>query len=405
MSEEYHVLKSIKIKEQPNSETSVLAHIIDDDRVGEAAWSSKNLVDKLCPPLQETGRIVKCYPVEGYPLDVEWETKNLLNITVASQTRSGVTFTINADKTITVNGTATATIWFTCGTAMSMSGVEYMISGCPSGGNGAQYCLYPGSYTSIMDIGGGKKLTPTSTAESSIIFYVAKGITFNNAVLKPMVRKADTDSTYEPYAETATITRCGKNLAKPKSVKNETITGITVEIQDDGTFILNGTAQVDYANGYLTNYLLNSHGNRNKYPPGTYFLKVRELGGSVTNGYAQAAINAPSGTQYLAFTNSTLKVVLTEASEVSVFIQFRTNTGVAKADNYHISVQMELGSTATDYEPYNAETFNPGETIPALPGVNTIFADVGLVTVSGRADPIVIIEDLTNAILSLGGNI
>ena len=201
------------------------------------------------------------------------------------------------------------------------------------------------------------------------------------------------------------VTRCGKNLAKPKSVKNETSTGITVDIQDDGTFILNGTAQVDYANGYLTNYLQATHGNRNKYPAGTYFLKVRELGGSITNGKAQAAINAPSGTQYLEFTNSTLKVVLTEASEVSIFVQFRTNNGVGKADNNHISVQMELGSTATDYEPYNGETFAPGEDVPALPGVNNIWADAGEVTVTGRADPTAVINKLTNAILALGGNI
>lgn len=33
-------------------------------------WSSKNIVDMLCPPLQESGNPVVCYPVAGYPLDV-----------------------------------------------------------------------------------------------------------------------------------------------------------------------------------------------------------------------------------------------------------------------------------------------------------------------------------------------
>lgn len=37
-------------------------------------WSSKQIVDTLCPPIEETGNPVVCYPVAGYPLDatVSW---------------------------------------------------------------------------------------------------------------------------------------------------------------------------------------------------------------------------------------------------------------------------------------------------------------------------------------------
>ena len=45
------------------------AHI-DDTAVGAAAWSSRNIVDKLCPGLSESGAVVSCEPVEGYPLSV-----------------------------------------------------------------------------------------------------------------------------------------------------------------------------------------------------------------------------------------------------------------------------------------------------------------------------------------------
>lgn len=42
---------------------------IDDTTVtGSAPWSSKHIVDMLCPPLEETGNPVQCYPVVGYPL-------------------------------------------------------------------------------------------------------------------------------------------------------------------------------------------------------------------------------------------------------------------------------------------------------------------------------------------------
>ena len=49
---------------------------IDDTAVTDSApWSSKHIVDMLCPPLDETGNPVVCYPVAGYPLAVKakWE--------------------------------------------------------------------------------------------------------------------------------------------------------------------------------------------------------------------------------------------------------------------------------------------------------------------------------------------
>lgn len=49
---------------------------IDDTTVTDSApWSSKHIVDTLCPPLEETGNPVQCYPVAGYPLGckVSWE--------------------------------------------------------------------------------------------------------------------------------------------------------------------------------------------------------------------------------------------------------------------------------------------------------------------------------------------
>lgn len=49
---------------------------IDDTTVTDSApWSSKHIVDMLCPPLEETGNPVQCYPVAGYPLGCKasWE--------------------------------------------------------------------------------------------------------------------------------------------------------------------------------------------------------------------------------------------------------------------------------------------------------------------------------------------
>lgn len=68
------------------------------------------------------------------------------------------------------------------------------------------------------------------------------------------------------------------------------------------------------------------------------------------------------------------------------------------------SCVIEEGTTA-EYAPYTGDTFAPGEPIPAIQGVNSIFADTGDVTVKGKADPVAIINKLTNAIVALGGNV
>lgn len=49
---------------------------IDDTAITTTSlWSSKQIVDILCPPIEETGNPVVCYPVAGYPLGVKakWE--------------------------------------------------------------------------------------------------------------------------------------------------------------------------------------------------------------------------------------------------------------------------------------------------------------------------------------------
>lgn len=49
---------------------------IDDNTVTDSnPWSSKKIIDMLCPALEESGNPVTCYPVAGYPLGVvaNWE--------------------------------------------------------------------------------------------------------------------------------------------------------------------------------------------------------------------------------------------------------------------------------------------------------------------------------------------
>ena len=49
----------------------------EDESVGAKPWSSQQIIDTLCPPLEATGNPVTCYPVAGYPLGVKvaWEPR------------------------------------------------------------------------------------------------------------------------------------------------------------------------------------------------------------------------------------------------------------------------------------------------------------------------------------------
>ena len=76
-------------------------------------------------------------------------------------------------------------------------------------------------------------------------------------------------------------------------------------------------------------------------------------------------------------------------------------------------IQIEIGDTVTEYEPYQKREYTAEATemvhewsgVYAMPGVNTIWSSIGTTTVSGKADPVAIIDKLTKAVISMGSNI
>lgn len=98
---------------------------------------------------------------------------------------------------------------------------------------------------------------------------------------------------------------------------------------------------------------------------------------------------------------------LTATADANAICVYKANPATAIETPIVLThLQLECGSVATEYEPYKGiETFAPSETVPALSGVNTIWADSGEITVTGKSDPVAIIEKLTNAFISLGANV
>ena len=235
--------------------------VTDDATVSSRPWSSKNIIDKLCPSFTESGAMVTCEPVEGYPLNV--------------------------------------------------------------------------------------------TCDGS---------------------------------DVATITRCGKNLGKPRSLTTDIVLGMTSQTEANGVMSITGTATADFTNVYVTN--VPSWGTTVFLGKGTYTFNCEVLQGSFTKVTGVLQISAVGGgTTYEYFTPGTPHTfTIAKDSKVNTILQFK-NGGTA--NNAKVRVQYEVGTSATSFEPFQADTFDKGADstiVPALPGVNNIWASEGNVTVTGRAD-------------------
>lgn len=145
---------------------------------------------------------------------VDAGAKNLLKITATSQTINGVTFTVNADQTVTVNGTNTGTGAVTFILVPNQQAIlipygDYWLLGCPQGGGSATFDLRWYRYSpnaSAYDMGSGAAIHKSgNTADSNIAIVVKSGVTVNNITFKPMLCTAEdyTISTeFVPYTPT-----------------------------------------------------------------------------------------------------------------------------------------------------------------------------------------------------------
>lgn len=203
------------------------------------------------------------------------EGKNLFNIpeNIVSQTKSGVTFTVNRNSdgevtSIVANGTATADasfVLFYASDTYDFLNKRVILSGCPSGGSNATYFINGyrmasksgESGSSVEDTGNGVEFDSLNDG-SGVVGYIAVVVkpnyTANNLVFKPMLRDAsENDLTFEPHyipLKDSKFNRAeqrvlgAKNLL-PNTAKTQTINGVTFTVNADGSVTANGTASAD----------------------------------------------------------------------------------------------------------------------------------------------------------------
>jgi hypothetical protein len=125
--------------------------------------------------------------------------KNLIEITSTTQTINGITFTINADKSITVNGTATANAQLKFCDMPFLPKGEYIVSGYPTRIDGVEYYFKASNESDWVQRIGEVKRVYTENVSVLGLIAILKGITVNNFTFYPMLRLAtETDNTYEP---------------------------------------------------------------------------------------------------------------------------------------------------------------------------------------------------------------
>lgn len=135
-------------------------------------------------------------------------TKNLLNASSPSSSINGITYTVNDDLSITLNGTAggISKIYFEVPGGLAV-GEKYVLSGCPSGGDISGYSLWLNNIGTNTDNGDGVTFTFTEGLELRPCIRIAPDTVVNNLTFYPMIRHASiVDATYEPYkGQTMTV--------------------------------------------------------------------------------------------------------------------------------------------------------------------------------------------------------
>lgn len=166
------------------------------------------------PPItfQGIGEDLLDYRIYGASGGVGERTKNFIQNTATTQTKNGVTFTVNEDKSISCNGTATINTFLKIGDIQLKK--NCIMSGCPEGGDNNSYVMRLYNNGSILKTDSGDGVLINSEVQNGYAeIRIAAGYTCDNLTFYPMIRLAEIeDNTYEPYGYKVPVVVSEKNL-------------------------------------------------------------------------------------------------------------------------------------------------------------------------------------------------
>lgn len=308
--------------------------------------------------------------------------KNLLSMTIDgikalntvgtwsgnAYTYKGITYTLQADDGnnitgILVNGTSTGWGILIIGETNLISDTSYVFNTT----NPTPPNMYITLATASWEKSGEKVLTEstmqiefTATATETRLSYIGLDGSANNVLVQPMIMlSTESDATFTPYSNICPIsgrtevnvTRTGKNWYFSKTV-DYTSLGVNLKTDGKGKFEVSGTSTGGWINPFSlrTNITL---------PVGTYTISA-SINGTMPEDETVVGVERVSGTSIngylrLSSTNPSVSLTFTVTEETVVTQGMYAPAGEFDAE---ITIQIELGSTATAYEPYEGDTFN-----------------------------------------------
>ena len=308
----------------------------------------------------------------GDPNAIKWseaETsvkKNWLSVALNTKTANGVTYTVNSDKTITVNGTCTANINTYINEFIKLPEGDYIISGVPDGTNANANLwigLYDGSsYSSAQrlraDTG---KYTWAFTVTSSIKYVsvridIDKDFVANNLVFRPMIRLASIeDDTYVPYIpdNTELVDWKSYNVLGAKNLLAGrfltcTVNGTTFTEQNDGTVIISSSGDTQNANLTSEQFTLKK---------GSYYLG-RNIS-SYIGGTRIAILVNNSVYQNIIGYDEWIPFTITSDIVCTVRLYLPAHTGAISNVKFEPMIRLasDIDSTYVPYAPTNRQLF------------------------------------------------
>lgn len=331
---------------------------IDDAVISaENPWSSRKIVETLCPALEETGNPVTCYPVAGYPLGAvaSW---------APTQAGEGEPYPAGGGPNLLDISRCTATVGKPYGLTITIDGDIIKCSGVPS-----DEVTKKGDYSFAVASSGqeelrgkGYKVTAwpikgkvsnawgLRTADESSLAIAAElspGVD-TDIQLRLMVSK-DTPTAYAPYEnirpisgrDAVSVERCGGNLLD--IVLTNQMVGNATAAEDGGWITINGTASG--GNLFLRiGFVLR---------PGRYTAKL--FGGTSIDG-DNMLIWIYGGTIKNTLTSKKITATLSVNETTTVNVYLHLNKTVTFSSE-QFAVALVPGSTPpTTYAPYRGDT-------------------------------------------------
>ena len=300
-------------------------------------------------------------------------TENLIPYpyTETTKTANGVTFTVNSDGSITVNGTATSDADFMLlrGPIQGYS-ESYFLSGCPSGGSDTTYYISE-NFTASKDTGNGVVLNNLPSDQVWRI-VIKSGTTVNNLVFRPMLNEGTEAKPYSKWFAGLKnvffkeIVSTGKNLIPfPYYNKSGVVNGITYTVNSDGSIFVNGTATANSSFVLVSNISPIRLDKSKKYvlsgcPAGGGFESYRIFIQNTT--YQQGYSDMGNGVPFTA-----------EYTDYYIFIIIEEGVTV---NNLVFRPMLNHGASALPYEPYISDTLSVATPIE-LPEYDVAFPETG----------------------------